>query len=232
MEFLFLSPFFILILLALEEPEDPYAEKRFEMVENQIISRGIQDRAVVEAMLKVPRHEFVTENLRSSAYQDGPLPIGEGQTISQPYIVALMTELVAPSPSKKILEVGTGSGYQSAVLAESGCELYTIEIVERLAEKARKILEALGYENIKYRIGDGYAGWEEEAPFDGIIVTAAPGKIPENLVDQLKPGARMVIPVGGINQELKLIEKTDDGLEIKNITSVRFVKMTGESEES
>lgn len=229
MEVFFLSPFFILILLAMEEPEDPYAEKRFEMVENQIIARGIQDRTVIEAMLRVPRHEFVSKDLRSASYNDGPLPIGNGQTISQPYIVALMTELVAPSADKKILEVGTGSGYQSAVLAETGCELYTVEIVEPLAKRARKILERLGYGNIEFKIGDGHSGWEEHSPYDGIIVTAAPGKIPEKLVEQLKPGGKMVIPVGGITQELKLIEKTDSGLEIKKVTSVRFVKMTGKN---
>lgn len=232
MEFLLLSPLFFVVLLVLNETGDPYAEKRFEMVENQIIARGVQNGRVIQAMLRVPRHEFVSEGMRASSYNDGPLPIGEGQTISQPYIVALMTELVAPAPGKKILEVGTGSGYQSAVLAESGCELYTVEIVEPLAKKARDILESLGYGNIKFKIGDGYSGWEEHAPYDGIIITAAPEDIPEKLIEQLKTGGRMVVPVGAINQELKLIEKTEDEIQIKNVTSVRFVSMTGESGES
>jgi protein-L-isoaspartate(D-aspartate) O-methyltransferase len=153
-----------------------------------------------------------------------------GQTISQPYIVALMTELLNPASGMKVLEVGTGSGYQSAVLAETGCELYTIEIVESLAMKARTILERIGYSNIAYRIGDGYQGWEEHAPFDGIIVTAAPGHVPPRLIEQLKVGGRMVIPVGDESQELLLIEKTETGITKKRITAVRFVPMTGESE--
>ncbi len=220
------------ILLSLYDEEDPYAQKRFEMVENQIISRGIQNGRVIQAMLKVPRHEFVSESHRESAYKDSPVPIDKGQTVSQPYIVALMTELLDPAPGKKILEVGTGSGYQSAVLAETGCDLYTVEIVELLAVKARSILERLGYSKIKFKIGDGYGGWQEHAPFDAIIVTAAPESIPKKLIEQLKTGGRMVIPVGDVSQELKLVEKTDSGIDIKDVTSVRFVSMTGETQKS
>jgi len=218
------------ILLSSYDEQDPYAQKRFEMVESQIISRGIQDGRVVQAMLKVPRHEFVSEGLRGSSYKDSPVPIEKGQTVSQPYMVALMTELLAPAQGKKILEVGTGSGYQSAVLAETGCDLYTIEIVEPIALRARQTLRDLGYENIKFKIGDGYSGWEELAPFDAIIVTAAPKSIPQKLIEQLKPVGRMAIPVGSVNQELKLVEKSEGGTEIRNVTSVRFVSMTGESQ--
>jgi protein-L-isoaspartate(D-aspartate) O-methyltransferase len=220
---------FVFLLAAGAAVGDRYAGKRWEMVENQIISRGIRSSAVIRAMLNVPRHEFIPQTLRDEAYNDCPVPVGKGQTISQPYIVALMTELLNPNPGIKILEVGTGSGYQAAVLAETGCDLYTIEIVEDLARRARLILERLGYTDIKYRIGDGYQGWVEYAPFDGIIVTAAPGRIPEKLVEQLKVGGRMVIPVGEENQELKLIEKTESGVKEKRVTAVRFVPMTGES---
>lgn len=200
------------------------------MVESQIIARGIRNTAVIQAMLNVPRHEFVPADLRAGAYGDSPIPVGMGQTISQPYIVALMTELLNPVRGMKVLEVGTGSGYQSAVLAETGCELYTIEIVESLAKKARLVHEKIGYSNITYRIGDGYQGWEEHAPFDGIIVTAAPGHVPPRLLEQLKVGGRMVIPVGDESQELLLIEKTETGITKKKITAVRFVPMTGKSE--
>jgi len=224
-----LSFFILLVIAETEDGEDsdPYSKKRFEMVETQIIPRGVQDRVVIEAMLKVPRHEFAPERLRSASYNDSPIPIEMGQTVSQPYIVALMTELLRPVQGKKILEVGTGSGYQSAVLAETGCDLYTIEILEPIAEKARQILERLGYTNIKFKVGDGYEGWDQHSPFDGIIVTAAPGSIPEQLVRQLKPGGRMVIPVGDAQQDLLLVEKTLSGVNVKKVTSVRFVPMTG-----
>ncbi len=226
-----LSVFFFVFLLAGGASGDShYAAKRWEMVEGQIIARGIRNTAVIQAMLNVPRHEFVPEELRDQAYDDNPIPVGMGQTISQPYIVALMTELLNPARGAKILEVGTGSGYQSAVLAETGCDLYTIEIVEDLAGKSRLVLEKLGYKNITYRIGDGYQGWEEHAPFDGIIVTAAPGRVPAKLLDQLKVSGKMIIPVGGESQELQLVEKTDVGITKKRITAVRFVPMTGESE--
>jgi len=204
--------------------------KRWSMVENQIIARGIRDSSVIQAMLAVPRHRFVPNEYKSSAYNDGPVPIGGGVTISQPYIVALMSELLRPVRGMKVLEVGTGSGYQTAVLAETGCEVYTVEILEDIAKRARRLLDELGYENIKFRIGDGYAGWEEYAPFDAIIVTAAPGDIPPKLADQLKTGGRMIIPVGDESQELLLAEKTDEGIFTRRITSVRFVPMTGRSD--
>ena len=209
--------------------EDRYIERRWDMVENQIVSRGIQDARVIKAMLKVKRHLFVPKEYLDSAYSDKPIPIEKEQTVSQPYMVALMTELRNPSPGKKILEIGTGSGYQSAILAETGCDLYTIEIIEDTAANARKTLEKLGYSNIKYRIGDGYRGWEENAPFEGIIVTAAPADIPDKLIEQLSQGGRMIIPVGDLSQELLLIENTNEGVKRKKITAVRFVPMTGQS---
>ena len=222
------SFFLFVFLIALAG--DRYAGKRWEMVESQIIARGIRNTAVIQAMLNVPRHEFIPVELRDQAYDDNPVPVGLGQTISQPYIVALMTELLNPVSGMKVLEVGTGSGYQSAVLAEAGCELYTVEIVEDLAYKARRILDNLGYSGITYKTGDGYQGWEEHAPFDGIIVTAAPGHVPAKLLEQLKVNGKMVIPVGDESQELQLIEKTDKGITKRRITAVRFVPMTGESE--
>lgn len=209
--------------------EDRYIERRWDMVENQIVSRGINDARVIKAMLKVKRHLFVPKEYLDSAYSDKPIPIEKEQTVSQPYMVALMTELLNPSPGKKILEIGTGSGYQSAILAETGCDLYTIEIIEDTAANARKTLEKLGYSNIKYRIGDGYRGWEENAPFEGIIVTAAPADIPDKLIEQLSQGGRMIIPVGDLSQELLLIENTNEGVKRKKITAVRFVPMTGQS---
>ena len=209
--------------------EDRYIERRWDMVENQIVLRGIKDARVLKAMLKVKRHLFVPKEYLDSAYSDKPIPIEKEQTVSQPYMVALMTELLNPSPGKKILEIGTGSGYQSAILAETGCDLYTIEIIEDTAANARKTLEKLGYSNIKYRIGDGYRGWEENAPFEGIIVTAAPADIPDKLIEQLSHGGRMIIPVGDLSQELLLIENTNEGVKRKKITAVRFVPMTGQS---
>lgn len=209
--------------------EDRYIERRWDMVENQIVSRGINDARVIKAMLKVKRHLFVPKEYLDSAYSDKPIPIEKEQTVSQPYMVALMTELLNSSPGRKILEIGTGSGYQSAILAETGCDLYTIEIIEDIAANARKTLEKLGYSNIKYRIGDGYRGWEENAPFEGIIVTAAPADIPDKLIEQLSQGGRMIIPVGDLSQELLLIENTNEGVKRKKITAVRFVPMTGQS---
>lgn len=208
---------------------DVNAHKRWEMVEDQIISRGIRDPGVIQAMIKIPRHDFVPAEFKESAYNDSPIPIDKGQTISQPYIVALMSELLRPAPGRRMLEVGTGSGYQTAVLAEAGCEVYTIEIIPEIAARAHALLDKLGYINIHYRVGDGYAGWEEEAPFDGIIVTAAPGDVPQALVSQLGDGGRMIIPVGGESQELLLIEKSGGEITRREITSVRFVPMTGES---
>jgi len=219
------------------ENEDPALTKaRQEMVEQDLAGQGrdITDRRVLEAMARVPRHRFVPEDLAYVAYADRPLPIGHGQTISQPYIVALMTQLVEPKPGDKALDIGTGSGYQAAVLAEVCKEVYSIEIVEPLAEEAKKRLAELGYKNVTVRHGDGYRGWKEHAPFDAIVVAAAPDKVPQPLVDQLAPGGRMVIPVGDSYwyQELLLIEKDAAGtVHRRNIAPVAFVPMTGEAQE-
>jgi len=208
---------------------DLFAEKRWEMVENQIVSRGIKNAKVIEAMLKVKRHLFVPEKYAYLAYYDRPIPIEHGQTVSQPYMVALMSELLDPSPGKKILEIGTGSGYQTAVLAETGCRVFTVEIIGDIAARSRKILEDLGYSNITYKIGDGYSGWEEYAPFEAIIVTAAPPDIPDKLIDQLALSGKLVNPVGEARQELLLIKKSESGIEKKIVTPVRFVPMTHSS---
>ncbi|MEW5768580.1 MAG: protein-L-isoaspartate(D-aspartate) O-methyltransferase [bacterium] len=210
--------------------EETYTNLREDMVRDQIEARGVSDPAVLAAMRKVPRHEFVPEYLRRLAYQDSPLPIGEGQTISQPYIVALMTALLNLKKGEKVLEIGTGSGYQAAILAEISDQVYTIEILEPLAASAKERLGKLGYKNIAVRCGDGYQGWSEVAPFEAIIVTAAPDHIPQPLIDQLKIGGRMVIPVGEVFQELLLIRKTEAGITQKSVIPVRFVPMTGEAE--
>jgi len=198
---------------------------REEMVRAQIEARGIKDKRVLEAMLKVERHRFVPLVLQDLAYEDEPLPIGEGQTISQPYIVALMTELLQLKGNEKVLEIGTGSGYQAAILGELAREVYTIEILPTLAEQAEELLSDLGYENIKVKCGDGYLGWPEFSPFDAIIVTCAPEEVPQSLVEQLAEGGRMVIPVGETYQELKLLVKLKGKIEEKNIIPVRFVPM-------
>lgn len=210
----------------------PFQDLRELMVQRQIAARGITDRAVLAAMRKVPRHEFVPESLRPRAYDDRPLPIGEGQTISQPYIVALMTEVLRLKPGEKVLEVGTGSGYQAAVLAEVIDEVYTIEILEGLGRRAQETLKRLGYSQVEVKIGDGYLGWEEHAPYDAIIVTCAPEHIPKPLVDQLAEGGRMIIPVGpqGYTQTLTLVEKKDDQVRRREIIPVLFVPMTGDHE--
>ena len=205
-----------------------YFEARRDMVEQQIQSRGIKDPRLVNALLKVERHLFVPGKYRDQAYSDYPLPIGENQTISQPYIVALMTDLLKLDGTEKVLEIGTGSGYQAAVLGELAKEVYTIEIVAPLAKRAGQLLDSLGYENIVCREGDGYIGWEEKAPFDAIIVTCAPPFVPRPLIDQLAEGGRMVIPVGSFYQELYLIQKEDETLTHTSIIPVRFVPMTGE----
>lgn len=201
---------------------------REQMVESQIKARGVKDPRVLSAMLKVERHLFVPQEYQSLAYNDQPLPIGEGQTISQPYIVALMTELLELKGEEKVLEVGTGSGYQAAILAELAKEVYTIEIIETLAHSAKKLLTELGYKNIYFKTGDGYLGWPEASPFDAIIVTCAPDHIPKPLLDQLKEGGRLVIPVGTYSQELKKITKHHGQFETKDIIPVIFVPMTGE----
>ena len=210
--------------------ESEYVRLREEMVASQLEARDIWDRTVLKVIRVVPRHLFVPARIRPFAYQDHPLPIGEEQTISQPYIVALMTQLAAPKSHHRALEVGTGSGYQAAVLAGLVEEVYTIEIVPLLAERSRKVLADLGYSNVYARQGDGYRGWPEKAPFDLILVTAAPGTIPEPLKEQLAEGGRLVIPVGktwGI-QRLMLVTKRKGKFEEKVATSVRFVPMTGE----
>jgi protein-L-isoaspartate(D-aspartate) O-methyltransferase len=205
---------------------------RQNMVNRQIIARGVKDPLVLEAMDKVERHQFVLPGQERQAYDDGPLSIGEGQTISQPYIVAIMTELAKIGPESKVLEIGTGSGYQAAILGEIAKEVYSIEIIETLGLRAQNVLQRLGYKNIQVRIGDGYKGWPNEAPFDAILVTAAPDHVPQPLVDQLKVGGRMVIPVGELYQELEVITKTARGIEREKIIPVRFVPMTGEAEDN
>ncbi|OYD15953.1 protein-L-isoaspartate O-methyltransferase [candidate division WOR-3 bacterium JGI_Cruoil_03_44_89] len=200
------------------------------MVEEQIVKRGITDEKVLDAMRRVPREEFVPDKYKPHAYIDSPLPIGYEQTISQPFIVALMTDLVDLEGGERVLEIGTGSGYGAAVLAEIAEEVYTIEILKPLADSSRERLAKLGYDNIKVLCGDGFFGWEEHAPYDAIVVTCAPGYIPQPLVDQLKVGGKMVIPVGESFQELVLVTKTEEGIKKENIIPVRFVPMKGEVE--
>jgi protein-L-isoaspartate(D-aspartate) O-methyltransferase len=212
-----------------EAIEDPYSEVRKRMVEYQIRAAGIRDTQVLEAMEAVPRHEFVPEDLVDAAYSDGPLPIGYGQTISQPYIVALMTELLRLEAGDRVLEIGTGSGYQAAILAELTDEVYTVEIIPELAVAARERLDRLGYSSIRAVNADGYYGWEEYAPYDVIIVTAAPDHVPQPLVGQLKEGGRMVIPVGPVGwyQTLWLITREGGEVEYHNKGGVQFVPLTG-----
>jgi len=207
------------------EDDGRFYHERKAMVERQIKSRGVRDERVLEAMEKVKRHLFVPEPLWEEAYDDRPLPIGHGQTISQPYIVAYMTEVLGLSETDRVLEIGTGSGYQAAVLAEIVSEVYSIELLEELATPAAQRLRELGYNNITVTCGDGYKGWPHFAPFDAIIITAAPPEIPQALIDQLKIGGKMVVPVGVFFQELYLIEKTKDGTEKRQLIPVRFVPM-------
>ncbi|MBZ0165650.1 MAG: protein-L-isoaspartate(D-aspartate) O-methyltransferase [Candidatus Omnitrophica bacterium] len=202
-----------------------FDEEHERMVSDQLIVRGIDNPAVLAAMRKVKRHLFVPKDQQSRAYRDGPLPIGHGQTISQPYIVAIMTQVLEPADDDRVLEIGTGSGYQAAVLAEIVEHVYTIEIVEPLSKQADKFLKKQGYTNITVRTGDGYQGWPEEGPFDKIIVTAAPPKIPPKLVEQLKVGGRMVLPVGEGYQELIVITKSAQGVAMETLFPVRFVPM-------
>lgn len=202
------------------------------MIERQLRARGISDPQVLRSMATVPREKFVPKELRNNAYDDGPLPIGYGQTISQPYIVALMTEQLQPKPNQRVLEIGTGSGYQAAVLSELVAEVYTIEIVRPLAQRAEALLRELGYKNVHVKAGDGYKGWPEHAPFDAIIVTAAPDHVPPPLVEQLKEGGRMVIPVGKSGwQDLYLLEKRDGQVKQTSVIPVRFVPLTRERAE-
>jgi protein-L-isoaspartate(D-aspartate) O-methyltransferase len=211
--------------------EAEFARFRDRMVRDQLQARDIKDPRVLAAMRKVPRHEFVPSDLIESAYDDGALPLRMGQTISQPYIVAYMTQVLELQGTERVLEIGTGSGYQAAVLAEIVPEVYTIEILPQLQEQAAALLGKLGYHNIHFRTGDGYLGWPEHAPFDRIIVTAAPEHIPQPLIDQLKEGGLMVIPVGVISQDLIVIEKEKSGLTRRSTIPVRFVPMTGKAQE-
>jgi protein-L-isoaspartate(D-aspartate) O-methyltransferase len=204
---------------------------RARMVETQIVARGVKAPAVLEAMRRVPRHEFVGDGLRASAYEDRPLPIEDEQTISQPYIVALMTELADVQRDEKVLEVGTGSGYQAAVLSALGAQVFSIEIMPGLAESARKRLERLHYP-AQVRHGDGYAGWPEHAPFDAILITAAPPAVPEPLVQQLALGGKLVVPVGRGVQDLWVWTRTEHGIDKQNVLPVRFVPMTGRAQEA
>jgi protein-L-isoaspartate(D-aspartate) O-methyltransferase len=204
--------------------------ERTQMVAEQIVARGITDTRVLKAMRDVPRHEFVPEGVRLNAYRDHPLPIGYRQTISQPYVVALMTEKLELSHDERVLEIGTGSGYQAAVLSGLVEDVYTIEIVKELANRAKGDLARLGYHNVHVRSGDGYRGWPEHAPFDAIIVTAAPDHIPQPLIDQLAVGGHMIIPVGDRNQQLMVLRRTAEGVvERERVIDVRFVPMTGEA---
>jgi protein-L-isoaspartate(D-aspartate) O-methyltransferase len=207
------------------------ASERQRMVQEQLMPRGIHEERVLAAMAKVPREEFVPPDVRAASYSDGPLPIGYDQTISQPYIVALMTEQLRLQPHDRVLEIGTGSGYQAAVLAELVAEVYSIEIVAPLAHRAEATLQRLGYKNVHVKVGDGYKGWPEHAPFDAVIVTCAPEHVPQPLVDQLKEGGRMIIPVGNrLAQELYLLEKANGGMRQSAVLPVRFVPMGGEAQ--
>jgi protein-L-isoaspartate(D-aspartate) O-methyltransferase len=216
----------VALLAAAPMQADPYVTARARMVERQIAARGVADPAVLAAMRKVPRHRFVQPRLASSAYDDRPLPIGHGQTISQPYIVGYMVELLKLKPGAKVLEVGTGCGYQAAVLAEIAKAVFTIEIVGPLAACAKKALADTGYTAVQVRHGDGYGGWPDEAPFDGIVVAAAPDHVPPALVEQLAVGARLVIPVGEFHQEIRVITKTEKGSREERLLPVRFVPLT------
>jgi protein-L-isoaspartate(D-aspartate) O-methyltransferase len=228
--------FTFILILAMGSPvsaaEDGYGQKRQAMVERHLKARGIKDPRVLEAMGRIPRQLFVEESLRDQAYADHPLPIGEGQTISQPYVVALMTEAVRLRPGDRVLEIGTGSGYQAAVLAEIAKDIYTIEIRKRLAEAATKRLADLGYKNVQVKYGDGYFGWEEYAPFDVIMITASANHIPPPLIKQLKEGGRLILPLGStlFHQTLTLVTKEKGELKMEQREAVVFVPLIGEVE--
>lgn len=212
-------------------PEDSDRAARERMVQTQIIARGVHDPRVLQAMRDVPRHLFVAPEYRREAYADHPVPIGEGQTVSQPYIVAFMTELLDVQPADRVLEIGTGSGYQSAILSRLAREVDTIEILPGLSSEARERFKTLHFDNVVFQVGDGYRGWPEKAPFDGIIVTAAPRQIPQPLLDQLAVNGKMVIPVGDFYQQLKVFTRNADGsVSEKDVLPVRFVPMTGEAD--
>ena len=225
-----------LVCVACERPHTQLADfgaERDRMVKEQIVMRGVVEERVLGAMRKVPREEFVPAEFRAESYTDRPLPIGYDQTISQPFIVAFMTEELRPRPTDRVLEIGTGSGYQAAILAELVADVYSIEIIEPLAKNAEATLQRLGYKNVHVKAGDGYKGWPEHAPFDSIIVTCAPERVPQPLIDQLKEGGCMIIPVGAkFAQELYLLEKKNGRLEQSAVLPVRFVPMAGEGEKS
>lgn len=225
------SAFLFLLLIFSPVQEDVYKEKRETMVKLHLEARGVKDKAVLKAMQAVKRHQFVPSNLAAYAYDDRPLPIGAGQTISQPYIVAYMTEVLKPTPQMKVLEIGTGSGYQAAVLAEIVDEVYTIEIIKDHGKAAAEKLRNLGYDNVQVKIGNGYLGWEEHAPYDAIIVTAGAEAVPPPLLEQLKEGGRMVIPLGppASTQILTLFKKKKGKITSKNLMPVVFVPFTGGS---
>lgn len=219
------SPPSLLSEVQLEQNSNAFSQQRQQMVEEQIKQRGITSQRVLAAMSKVPRHYFVPAHLRHLAYIDSPLSINYGQTISQPYIVAYMTELAEIQPEDKVLEIGTGSGYQAAILAELAQEVYTIEIIPELGQKAGKTLRQLNYDNVHLRIGDGYQGWAEHAPYQSILVTAAPEEIPPALIDQLALNGKMIVPVGKYFQQIVIVTKNNDGLTKQKTIPVRFVPM-------
>jgi protein-L-isoaspartate(D-aspartate) O-methyltransferase len=222
-----IAVFFISVALILRA-QDPFSAPRERMVRDQILSRGIQNATVLKAMRLTPRHSFVPANVRSLAYEDHPVPIGYGQTISQPYIVAFMTEMLDVRKEHRVLEIGTGSGYQAAILSVLAKEVYTVEIVGQLATSAADTLKLLGYNNVSVREGDGYHGWPEKAPFDRIILTAAPPELPQTVVNQLKPGGKLLAPVGRaiFDQEIRLVEKAPDGkITTRSLLPVSFVPM-------
>ena len=223
-----ISPFILCIVLLCALQEDPFRKQREEMVLETIEKRGVTSEAVLKSMRKVKRHLFVPENVAAHAYTDRPLPIGYGQTISQPFIVAYMTEIINPKPQYKVLEIGTGSGYQAAVLAEVVKDVYTIEIIPDLGNAAAARLKKLGYSNINVKIADGYFGWQEHGPYDAIVVTAAAEFVPPALIEQLKEGGKIVIPIGApfMNQNLMLIEKKGKKITTKNLMPVAFVPFT------
>lgn len=218
----------VLVLSGPASPADSYASLRRTMVEQQVRQRGITNREVLAAMEQVPRHLFVPESLRAKAYSDEPLVLGRGLTIYQPYVVALMTKHLDLKQGAKVLEIGTGSGYHAAVLSRIAREVYSVEIVEPVASQARKRLEVMGYTNVEVKVGDGYQGWPDKAPFDAILLSAAPPKIPKPLLNQLREGGKMVVPVGGFFQDLLVITKTADGLEKRTVIPVRLQPMSGE----
>lgn len=228
----FLFMVFLLSIFLLADANDDFSQKRVAMVKNDIQGRGIRDKRVLDALAKIERHLFVNERLWKKAYNDHPLPIDDGQTISQPYVVALMTEALKLKPTDRVLEIGTGSGYQAAVLAEIVAEVYTIEIRENLADKSKKLLKNLGYKNISLKHADGYFGWKKHAPFDAIIITAAANHIPPPLIRQLREGGSLIVPLGStvFTQTLTLVTKKKGDLDVYQMGGVRFVPMTGRAQ--